>query len=424
MAAIDSGNNWYQAALPAPPCYPALRGSQRADVCVIGGGLTGLSAALELASAGRRVHLLEAEQLGWGCSGRNGGQLNAGPAMDPAALIRQLGLSEARRLWALSLQGLALIRQRISDWQIDCDLRDGIMLAANRPRHLQQLRDWQHSLQQLQHPPLSWYDADSLQALLRADYAGAVLDPAGGSLQPLAWLRGLAAAAAAAGVQLHEQSRVLDWQASAAGVRIRCAEGSVQAEQLIIACNAHVGALLPAPRRRFLPVASYIGATRPLGELAQQLIPSRLAVCDMQHLLNYYRLSADGRLLFGGRATLHEAHPDAVRVSLRRRMHQVFPALAGEDFEYLWGGRLAVTSNRAPQFGRIGSRVLFVQGYSGQGLALSGLAGQLLAQALLGRSDGFDLFARLQPLPVPSAAPVQAGLRALALLWYGLRDLR
>ncbi|PAU88094.1 FAD-dependent oxidoreductase [Pseudomonas sp. WN033] len=415
---------WYQASAHPAPTHPALMGERRADVCIVGGGFTGVSAALELAQAGRRVILLEAEQIGWGCSGRNGGQINPGPACDYATLVRQLGAADARKVWALSVEGVELLRRRVAEHAIDCDLKAGILLVANKPGQIDELQQWQASLQALDYQQLEFHDRASLQQLLRADYQAGVMDWGGGDLHPLNYLLGLARAAQACGAELFERSGVLDWQQGGLGVTVRTTTGQVRAEQLILAGNAYIGTLLPWHQRRFMPIGSYIGATAPLGALAEQLIPSRAAVCDMNHLIDYYRLSVDNRLLFGGRASARDAHPERLRAVMRGRMAQVFPALAEQDFEYLWGGQVAMTATKAPQFGRIGSRVLFAQGYSGQGVALAGLAGQLMAQALIGRAQGFDLFARLRHPLVPPGAPLQVAVRALALLWYRLRDMR
>src|SRR5690606_25167833 len=223
----------------------------------------------------------------------------------------------------------------------------------------------------------------------------------GGSLHPLKYAAGLARAAAQAGVLIHGQSRAGSIAQDATGVSVSTALGQVRADQLIIGGNAYSAGLLPWQQRRFLPIGSYIGATRPLGELAGQLIPSRFAVCDMNSLIDYYRLTPDHRLLFGGRATAGAARLERLRSTMRRRMVRVFPQLAGEDFDYLWGGQVAMTASRAPQFGHLGARVLYAQGYSGQGVALAGLAGRLMAETVLGRSEGLDLFARLRHLPVP-----------------------
>ncbi|MFA5677167.1 MAG: FAD-binding oxidoreductase [Pseudomonas sp.] len=415
-------HSWYQASATAATAYPALAGNQHADICVIGGGYTGLSAALELAEAGRRVILLEAEQPGWGCSGRNGGQINPGLACDHAVLERALGTADALKVWQLSLAGVQRIHERATRHNIDCDLASGILLVANRPRQVPELRVWQAQLQGLGYDRLSFHDPSALGQLLRADYQAGVLDEGGGSLHPLKYVLGLARAAEQAGVIIHGQSRVSDINQDVTGVTVTTAAGQVQADQLIIGGNAYSGGLLPWQHRRFIPVGSYIGATRQLGELAEQLIPSRAAVCDMNNLIDYYRLTPDNRLLFGGRASAGAAQMDRLRSTLRQRMERVFPQLSKEGFEYLWGGEVAMTASRAPQFGRLGSRVLYAQGYSGQGVALAGLAGQLMAESVIQRSEGFELFARLRHLPIPPGARVQTAIRALALCWYELRD--
>ena len=231
-------------------------------------------------------------------------------------------------------------------------------------------------------------------------------------------------AAEAAGAQILERSAVLGYEEDGRTVTIRTAAGQVHAQHLLLAGNAYLGKLLPWYRKGFMPIGSYVGATRPLGELATQLIPSRAAVCDMNTLIDYYRLSADNRLLFGGRASARDAQPNALRATMRERMALVFPALAEEDFEYLWGGQVAMTMSKAPVFGRLGRRTLFAQGYSGQGVALAGMAGKLMAQTVQGDAAGFDLMARAKHWPVPPGAPLQTAIRALALLWYRLQDSR
>ncbi|MFN3580670.1 MAG: NAD(P)/FAD-dependent oxidoreductase [Pseudomonas sp.] len=416
--------SWYQASISPQAVRPSLQGEQRVDVCVVGGGYTGISAALELAKAGRTVALLEAEHVGWGCSGRNGGQINPGLAADQAALEKQLGAADARTLWKLSLDGIALLRARVAEYAIDCDLKQGILLVANKPRHIPELKAWQASLEKLGYDQLVFHDRPSLQGLLNADYQAGVMDWGGGDLHPLKYVLGLATAAEQHGARIYEKTAVLDYQQHSTGVSVRTAQGQIRAEHLLLAGNAYIGKLLPWQQRRFMPIGSFVGATAPLGELAEQLIPSRSAVCDMNTLIDYYRLSADGRLLFGGRASARDARPEALRQTMRQRMIGVFPALADTDFDYLWGGQVAMTASKAPHFGRLGQRVLFTQGYSGQGVALAGLAGKLMADALMGQQQGFDLFARLKHLPVPPGAPLQTAIRTLALLWYRLRDAR
>ncbi|GGE47254.1 oxidoreductase [Halopseudomonas oceani] len=417
-------DSWYRASVPAVPPRAQLQGVLDADVCIVGAGFTGLSAALELAEAGRSVIVLEAEDVGWGCSGRNGGQINPGVACDHARVVRELGETDARRVWQLGVDGVDLLRDRVERHGIDCDLKWGILLVANKARHVPELHAWQDELGALGYDRLEFHDRAALQGLLRADYHAGVMDWGGGDLHPLKYVQGLARAAEQAGVRILERSAVRSYSEQRGQVQVCTAGGQVRAGHLLLAGNAYLGKLLPWYRKGFMPIGSYIGATRPLGDLAGQLIPSRAAVCDMNTLIDYYRLTPDNRLLFGGRASARDARPDALRQTMRERMAQVFPQLAGEDFEYLWGGQVAMTMSKAPVFGRLGQRVLFTQGYSGQGVALAGLAGKLMAETVLGDARNFDLMARWRHLPVPPGAPLQTAIRALALLWYRLQDSR
>ena len=417
-------DSWYRAGVPAVPPRAQLQGVLDADVCIVGAGFTGLSAALELAEAGRSVIVLEAEDVGWGCSGRNGGQINPGVACDHARVVSELGEQDARRVWQLGLDGVDLLRDRVERYGIDCDLKWGILLVANKARQVPELRAWQQELGELGYDRLEFHDRAALQGLLNADYQAGVMDLGGGDLHPLKYVQGLARAAEQAGVRIFERSAVRSYREQRGQVQVCTAGGQVRAGHLLLAGNAYLGKLLPWYRKGFMPIGSYIGATRPLGDLAEQLIPSRAAVCDMNTLIDYYRLTPDNRLLFGGRASARDARPDALRQTMRERMAQVFGQLAGEDFEYLWGGQVAMTMSKAPVFGRLGPRVLFTQGYSGQGVALAGLAGKLMAETVLGDARNFDLMARWRHLPVPPGAPLQTAIRALALLWYRLQDSR
>ena len=417
-------DSWYRASVPVASPRAQLAGALDADVCIVGAGFTGLSAALELAEAGRSVIVLEAEDVGWGCSGRNGGQINPGVACDHARVVSELGEQDARRVWQLGLDGVDLLRDRVERYGIDCDLKWGILLVANKARQVPELRAWQQELGELGYDRLEFHDRAALQGLLNADYQAGVMDLGGGDLHPLKYVQGLARAAEQAGVRIFERSAVRSYREQRGQVQVCTAGGQVRAGHLLLAGNAYLGKLLPWYRKGFMPIGSYIGATRPLGDLAEQLIPSRAAVCDMNTLIDYYRLTPDNRLLFGGRASARDARPDALRQTMRERMAQVFGQLAGEDFEYLWGGQVAMTMSKAPVFGRLGPRVLFTQGYSGQGVALAGLAGKLMAETVLGDARNFDLMARWRHLPVPPGAPLQTAIRALALLWYRLQDSR
>lgn len=408
---------------------PALAGTVQADVCIVGGGLAGLSAALELARAGMKTVLLEAQQVGWGASGRNGGQALAGYASEMEPFERQLGHEAARQAWALSLEALDLMRARIRTHCIACDWTDGAMTLAVRPAKARALRAWyEHMQAHYGAAHLRWLDEAQTRAQVQSErYVAGVFDPLSGHVHPLNYTRGIARAARAAGAQIFEGSEAVQVQAAAAAgggkARVRTAQGEVRAHFVLLAGNVHLGRVAPALARRVMPVGTYIIATEPLGaERAAALIPSRACVSDSQFVLDYYRLSADERLLFGGRVSYSTVAPPELPATMRRGMLRVFPQLHDVRVTHAWGGFVDVTVNRAPDFGRLAPDVLYLQGFSGHGLALTGLAGQLAAEAIRGQVQRFDLFARLRHRPFPGGDRLRTPLLVLAMAWYRLRD--
>jgi gamma-glutamylputrescine oxidase len=417
---------YYSAVTPALPPTRALQGAERADVCVVGGGIAGCSAALALAERGYRVSLLEAQRLGWGASGRNGGQVLPGIAAEQPALAELVGDEAALHIWRLSLEAIGLIKHRLSRHAIDCDWVDGQMLAAIKPRQWQALRQWQDWLQRHGYEGTGLLDRVGLGTLLQSRrYVGALYDPAGGHLQPLRYTLGLAQAALNVGVTVHEGSRVLGYALDAADkVRVRTADGQVDCDWLVFAGNAWLGDTVPSLARKVVSVGSYIIATEPLGaERAQRLITNNAAVCDTNWILDYFRRTSDDRLLFGGRVNYSGLDVRAIAPATRRRMLKVFPQLSGARIDYAWSCLLDITFNRAPHFGRLAPNVYYLQGFSGHGLALAGLAGQLIAEAIAGSAERFDVFARLPHRDFPGGRGLRQPLLALAMLWYRLRDL-
>jgi len=425
--------SYYAASVPPPPDRPALAGDLRADVCVVGAGFTGLSAALELAERGYRVVVLEARRVAWGASGRNGGQIGSGYSMDMARLARWAGRDDSRRLFALAEAAKALIRTRAARHGIACELKQGGFQAALKPRHLEEVKATQaYWAETLGYEGLTLAaDAEAARAYVNAPrYIGGLYDAGAGHLHPLKYALGLAAAAEAGGAAIFEESPVtaLDGLAGAGYPAADTPGGRVAADHLILCGNAYLGDLVPRIRRLYAPLGSYIVATAPLGAArAADVIPADCAVVDSNHILNYYRLSGDGRLLFGGRigsSPFREPDPEAVlgaRVCVL--FPQIAPQIADSGFDYAWGGTLAMTARRMPQVGRLGSRVTFAQGYSGQGVAMSGLVGQVLAEAVAGQLERFDLFARLPHRAFPGGRLLQTPALVLGLLWYRLCDL-
>ncbi|HEX5756886.1 MAG TPA: FAD-binding oxidoreductase [Arenimonas sp.] len=415
--------SWYEATAHAAPRYGALEGDVRCDVAILGGGLTGLSAAIDLAKSGRSVVVLEAEHVGFGASGRNGGQAIFGYSCDQAKIAAQLGREDSRRLFDWSVEAVRLIRERCSEFGIDCDWRDGHAHVAIKPRHIAELKHWQRDLAENYDYPLEWWDSDQLRAQLPSPrYIGALYDPRSGHLHPLNYTLGLARAAASLGARICEGSAVTRLER---GVRpvLHTARGKVECEFVVLAGNALVKGIAPELDVRIMPVGSYIGATEPLGvERAQSLLRNGMAAADMNWAVDYFRLSSDHRLLFGGRASYSTLPPPNLRGVMRRRMAAVFPQLQGVDFDYLWGGLIDISMSRAPHWGRLGDNVYFAQGFSGHGVAVSGLAGRVIAEAIRGQSDRLDVYQRLKHLPFPGGRLLRTPLLVAAMGWYKLRD--
>jgi len=426
MPAPRSSRPWYWDQDPPPPLRPAFEGPGRCDVAVVGGGLTGVSAALELAERGLSVVLLEAERIGWGASGRTGAQALPGVAASQAKLERLVGREDARRVWDLTIEGLDLLRERIARHGIDCQWRSGQLHVGLKARHTAELAAWEEELRRD-------YGYDDVRLLDRAQvraevaserYVSGLLDERAGHLQPLRYLRGLATAAEAAGARLHEQSRVLSWRVSGARVRLRTLRGELEANHLLLAGNASLGAVAPALARRIMPVATYVIATKPLGEArAHELIPHDLAVTDVNWVLDYFRRSTDHRLLFGGRVSYSGRDPFDTAAATRRRMLKVFPQLGDVAITHAWGGMVDITLNRAPDFNRIGSNVWYLQGFSGHGVVLTGIAGRVAAEAIAGQSSRFDVFARIPHREFPGGTALRRPALVLAMLWFRIRDL-
>lgn len=412
------------AALPAP--FAPLQCATRTDVCVVGGGIAGCAAALTLAERGYRVVLLEGQRLGWGASGRSGGQVMYGLAVEQTELEHQLGLQEARRVWQISLDGLEWLKARIRRHAIDCDWVDGQMYTAIKPRQWRLLQGWHEQLSaRYRYASTRLIDRRELRGQLESErYIGALYDANGGHLHPLRYTLGLARAAAAAGVSIHEASRVLRYSARGERVELCTEHGRVEADYAIFAGNAWLGDTVPVLKRKLIAIASYIVATEPLGEArARRLIGNNAAVCDTNWILDYFRRSADHRLLFGGRVNYSGINVRAIAPVTTRRMLRVFPQLRGVRVEYSWGCLIDITRNRTPHFGRLAPNVYFLQGFCGHGMALAGIAGALAADAVAGTAERFDVLARLPQRAFPGGPAMRRPLLALAMLAFRLRDL-
>ena len=428
MAAGSHTSSWYAATAHPHPAYAPLQGVRTCDVCVVGGGFTGLSAALDLAARGYRVVLLEAHRVGWGASGRNGGQIVSGFNRSLGQMAKAVGREDARRLWDLALEATALLRERVQRHAIDCDLAWGYVLGALKRRHLAELEAAADEWSELGYHAARMLDGDAVRAAVACPrYIGGLYDAGSGQLHPLNYALGLATAAIAAGAEIYEGTAAVG-VVEGPRLRIRTAAGGVDADFLILAGNAYLPSLSPTIERvvrsRVMPVSTYMIATAPLGpERARALIPSGAAVADLNFVLNYYRLSSDHRLLFGGGVSYSRVPPPGVGRTLRRTMLRFFPQLADIGVDYAWGGDVAITRNRIPHFGWLGPRILFAQGFSGHGVALTGLAGRLMAEAIAGSAERFDVFARYPHHPFAGGRLLRLPALVLAMAWFRLRDL-
>ncbi len=420
-------DSYYAASAHAAPVRPALAGSLDCDVCVVGGGLAGCSAALHLAERGLAVALLEEQRVGWGASGRSGGQAIFGVAAGQAKLTRLIGAADARAVWDVSVEGLALLRSLIERFRIDCDLTDGYLLTAVKPRHERELEAEVAELREIYgYSSVRYVQREELRALLATErYLGALYDTSSGHLHPLNYTLGLAAAAESFGVRIFEDSRATSFSATASSrVRIATAGGEVRARHLVLCGNVYLGATAPALARKIMGVATYIVATEPLGEArARGLVANNAATCDMNWVLDYFRRSADHRLLFGGRVNYSGLRSFDAPAATRARMLSVFPQLQSVRIDYAWGGEVDITLNRAPHFGRLAPNVYFLQGFSGHGMALTGIAGKLVAEAVAGTASRFDVFARIPHADFPGGAALRRPALVLAMLYYRLKDL-
>jgi gamma-glutamylputrescine oxidase len=403
----------------------ALRGEHRADVAVLGGGIAGCSAALHLAKRGYRVALLEARVVGYGASGRSGGQTIFGLAASQKALSAEVGRDDARHLFDLSIEALDLTQSLIREYAIDCDYHANHVHVAVKPRHLKELDDWARELhEEYDYPSARLLNRDELQAHVRSErYLGGLIDSRSGHLHPLKFTQGVARAAEGAGAAIFENSQVLRYE-DGPEVIVHTAQGSVRCAHLVLCGNAYIGAVAPSLARRILGVGTYIIATEPLGEeRVRALLPSNAAIADINWILDYFRRSADHRLLFGGRVSYSALQPPRLAESMRRRMVRIFPALRDVKVAYAWGGYLDITMSRAPNFGRLAPNVFYMQGFSGHGMSLTGLAGKLVAEAVAGTAERFDVFARIPHRDFPGGRLFRRPSLVGAMMYYRLRDL-
>ncbi|WP_237056562.1 NAD(P)/FAD-dependent oxidoreductase [Microbulbifer sediminum] len=421
---IGHTDSYYAASANAAPVYPALEESVEADVCVIGAGYTGLSSALHLAERGYKVVVLEAERVGWGASGRNGGHVGVGQRRGQEDLEKMLGMDTARQLWDMGVEAVHLVEQLIHKHAISCDLKRGILHLAAKRSHNEHLKMEADLLRERYgYEQIRYADEEEARTMVGSErYFGAQVDDGSLHLHPLNFALGLAGAAAAAGVTFYENSRVTRYQGGSPCI-VETERGQVRAKNVVLACNGYLGNLEPRMAGKIMPINNFVLATEPLPEtLAQELIANDYALQDTLFVIDYWKLSGDNRLIFGGGENYTSRFPQDIRSFVRKYMLAVYPQLADTRIDFGWGGTLAITMNRMPHLGRLEPNVYYSQGYSGHGVPTATFAGKLIAEVIAGTEERFDVLAQIPTPTFPGGTLLRWPGLVTGMLYYSLKD--
>lgn len=411
--------SYYAATADIPPVRARLEGERRADLAVVGAGFTGLSTALHAAQLGLEVVVIDAHRVGFGASGRNGGQVGSGWNKDQRWIARKLGTDKARLLWALTLEAKALTRALVAEHAPEAGYKPGVLQGEWTKSGADAAASYADWLAETYDYQTEFLDEAQVQSLCRSPvYKGGILDQDAGHLHPLRYVLGLARAAEAAGVRIFEMTEA---RAITDG-EVRCKTGRLKADHIVLAGNGYLSDVNDAISARVMPINSFIAATAPLGARAAEVLARDIAVADDKFVVNYFRLSEDKRLLFGGRENYGVGYPTDILGALRRRMERLFPQLSGVGIDYHWGGTLGITMSRLPMIQRVSPQVLSAGGFSGHGVALTGLAGKVMAEAVAGQAGRFDVLSELPVRPFPGGKHLRAPLLTLAMTWFSLRD--
>lgn len=414
---------WYAATANDKTVHPELVGEVSSDVCIIGAGFTGISAALELVENGFSVVVLESDRIGYGASGRNGGQIVNGYSRDLNVIAKRYGEDKAKALGAMSLEGGDIIRARIAKYKIDCGLVNGGFFAAFTEKQVKGMAENRANWQKYGHNGLEMVSQSEVAKYVKSDrYVGGMIDLHGGHIHPLNLVLGEAAAVSAKGSKIYENSRVISVDTGKNPV-VRTQKGSVKAKYVLVCANAYIGNLLPEISGRMMPVSSQVMTTEVLNkDLLESLLPANYCVEDANYVLDYYRRTADNRLLYGGGIGYGGQNPHNLTAVIRPNMLKTFPQLAKVKIDFAWSGNFALTLTRIPHIGKLSDSVYFSHGDSGHGVTTTHLLGKILGEAVRGHSERFDIWASLPNLPFPGGKILRVPLTALGAWWYGIRD--
>ncbi|WP_417686281.1 NAD(P)/FAD-dependent oxidoreductase [Roseibium sp.] len=416
--------SYYAATATRQTDHPSLQGDVTCDVCIIGGGYTGLSSALHLARKGYDVVLLEANRIGWGASGRNGGQLGTGQRVDQGVLEKRHGMDHAKLLWELGLESVDVTLDLIRQYGIECDFTPGVLHVDHRRDYVPETKEYVEHLQTAYgYEKVRFIDQDEVRQMVGSpSYFGGSLDIGSGHVHPLNLALGIGAAAAESGARIYEKTKVLSYEPGAV-VTVSTDGGTVRAKHLVLGCNGYLGKIDRTTAAHVLPINNFIVATEPLSDAdARALIQDNVAVADSKFVINYFRLSADNRMLFGGGENYGYRFPDDIKSFVRKPMLEIYPQLKNVRIDYGWGGTLAITPKRMPYFARIHPNVLSASGYSGHGVGMAVFAGKVLAEAIAGNAERFDAFEKIRVPSFPGGDKLRYPLLVLAMTWYSMRD--
>ena len=423
MAHTSYPQSYYAASANPVPQRPALQGETETDVCIIGAGYTGLSTALFLLENGFKVSIVEAAKVGFGASGRNGGQIVNSYSRDIDVIERTVGPKQAQLMGQMAFEGGRIIRERIAKYDIKCDLKDGGVFAAFTPKQMKHLEAQKKLWERFGHTQLEIMDAQRIREVVKTEnYIGGMLDMSGGHIHPLNLALGEAAAVESLGGVIYEQSPAVRIERGANPV-VHTPEGRVKAKFIVVAGNAYLGNLVPELAAKTMPCGSQVVATEPLSEdVAKSLLPQDYCVEDCNYLLDYFRLTGDRRLIYGGGVVYGAKDPANIEAMIRPMMLKTFPQLKGVKIDYAWTGNFLLTLSRLPQVGRIGDNIYYSQGCSGHGVTYTHLAGKILAEALRGQAERFDAFGSLPHYPFPGGRLFRVPFTAMGAWYYSLRD--
>jgi len=417
-------DSYYAATATAWPPHPSLKGDVTTDVCVVGAGYTGLSAAIHLAEKGYSVTLLEAERVGFGASGRNGGQLGTGQRKDQRTLEEKFGKEWAHRLWSLAEDSVATVKGLIADHNIECDLTPGGVMAAWKAGEVDWMKEEvDHMAKEYGYEKLEFIPQKEIREQIGTTrYHAGLLDKGAAHLHPLNYALGIAKAAEAKGVKIYENTpvtKITDTDPA----KVHTKDGTVTANFVVVATNGYLKKLEPRMARLIMPINNFIVATEPLSDnMARALIRDNVAVQDTKFVIDYYRLSADNRMLFGGGENYSSKFPRDIAAFVSKPMLRVFPQLADAKIDYAWGGTLAITMSRMPDFGRLAPNVVYAQGFSGQGINMATLAGKLLSEAVAGQAERFDWMSKIKIPTFPGGTLLRYPGLVAGMLWYAMQD--